>query len=332
MAKSHKAQHWIPKCYLRAWADPNVPAGHKPYVHVFSKDGTTSRKKSPENLFTETDLYTIQLPDGGRDLRLEHGLCGLETSFSAIRRDFLDRRKHLPLPRYLKLMAFVAAMHSRTPSRRNHWIGFWNEVIEEGERVERHMKSASPEERRRASATSLPSRDNRRSMSLDDVRKITASPMEHTLGPHIAAEFPLLMQMKCFVLYGASSTGFITSDAPVVWFDPGWHRKPPLFRSPSFSDPALEITFPVSPDQMLFFMHGEMNPERPVEYREIAENDITELNRRTRFRCDKEFVARTQSIEPHWFDQGALPADAWELNEGNASNTGIRSEQTCVQH
>src|ERR1700704_3168622 len=103
MAKSHKAQHWIPKCYLRAWTDPNTPVGHNPYVHVFSKDGSASRKKSPENLFTETDLYTIHLPDGGRDLRLEQGLCGLEASFSTIRRDYLAKRKHVPLPRYLKL-------------------------------------------------------------------------------------------------------------------------------------------------------------------------------------------------------------------------------------
>ena len=316
MANSHKAQHWIPKCYLRAWADPTAPAGYKPFVHVFSKDGITSRRKSPENLFTETDLYTIKLPDGGRDLRLEHGLCGLEASFSAIRGDFLDKRKHLPLPRYPKLVAFVAATHSRTPSRRDHFIGFWNEVLDMGERVERRMTNATSEERRRAAAVSLSTRDNRRAMSLDDVRKITASPMEHTLGPHIAAKFPLLMQMKCFVLCCTSPVGFITSDAPVVWFDPEWHTKPPLYRSPSFSDQALEITFPISPDRMLLFIHGEMNPERLVEYRDITENDVTELNRRTRFHCEKEFVVRSQTIEPGWFEQGTLPADAWELNEG----------------
>lgn len=316
MAKSHKAQHWIPKCYLRAWADPNAPAGHTPYVHVFSKDGTSSRRKSPENLFTETDLYTIQLPNGGRDLRLEHGLCGLEASFSGIRRDFLDKRKQVPVPRYVKLVAFVAAMHSRTPSRRDHWMGFWKEVLEMGEALEISMKLATPEERRHAAAASVPSSSSRRSMSLDDVRKITSSPMEHTLGPHIAAEFPLLMQTKCIVLCNASSIGFITSDAPVVWFDPEGYTKPPLFRSPSFSARALEITLPVSPSQMLLFIHGETDPARPITYLDVTNPDVTELNRRTRFHCDKEFVVRANTTEPKWFQQGAMPADAWELNEG----------------
>jgi hypothetical protein len=72
MAKSHKAQHWIPRSYLQAWTEPDVPANHEPFVHVFSKDGDRHRRRAPSNIFTETDLYTIKQPGGGRDLRLEH--------------------------------------------------------------------------------------------------------------------------------------------------------------------------------------------------------------------------------------------------------------------
>jgi Protein of unknown function (DUF4238) len=325
MAKSHKAQHWVPKCYLRTWADPNGPTGYKPYVHVFSKDGTTSRKKSPENLFTETDLYTIRLLGGGRDLPLEHGLCGLEASFSETRRDYLARRRHVPLPRYIKLLAFVAAMHSRTPSRRDHFMGFWNEVLEMGEQIERQMKVATPEELRRV-ASSVATGAERHTMSLDDIRKFTASPMQHTLGPHMAAEFPLLMRLKCFVLCTTSEIGFITSDAPVVWFDPEWHKKPPLYRSASFSDPRLEITLPISPTQMLILMHGEVNIPT-LEYLDIPDKAVAELNRRTRFRCDKEFIVRIHRTDLRWFEQDAMPADAWELNEGKdleAEARGLR--------
>ena len=211
MAKSHKSQHWIPRCYLRAWEDPNRPTNYEPYVHVFSKDGGTSRKKAAENLFTETDIYTIRLPDVARDLRLEHGLCGLEASFSEIRPDYLTGRKHVPLPRYLKLLAFLAAMHSRTPSRRDHFMGFWSEVLQMGEEIEHQMKVATPEERRRVASYAAPDDSNRPTMSLDDVRKIRANPMQHTLEPLMAAEFPLLTRMRCFVLCTASEIGFITS-------------------------------------------------------------------------------------------------------------------------
>jgi hypothetical protein len=42
------------------------------YVWRFALDGKLIGKKSPENLFTETDLYTIPMPDGSRNLEPEH--------------------------------------------------------------------------------------------------------------------------------------------------------------------------------------------------------------------------------------------------------------------
>ena len=193
-------------------------------------------------------------------------------------------------------------------------MGFWNEVLEMGEQIERQMKVATPEELRRA-ASSVATGAERHTMSLDDLRKIRASPMQHTLGPDMAAEFPLLMGLKCFVLCTTSEIGFITSDAPVVWFDPEWHKKPPLYRSASFSDPKLEITLPISPTQMLILIHGEVNTPT-LEYLDIPDKAVAELNRRTRFRCDKEFIVRIHRTDLRWFEQDVMPADAWELNEG----------------
>jgi Protein of unknown function (DUF4238) len=224
-------------------------------------------------------------------------------------------------------VAFVAAMHARTPSRRDHFMGFWNEVLENGEQLEHSMKAVAPEERHRVPASSVIEGMGRPTMSLDDLRKITASPMEHTLGPLLAVELPLLMRLKCFVLCTHSEIGFMTSDAPVVWFDPKWHTKPPLYRSASFSDRELEISMPLSPTQMLVFMHGEVNPQRLVGYKEVPESVVTELNRRTRFRCDKEFVTRIEKTELRWFEQDPMPADAWELNEGKDLEAGRRPSQ-----
>ena len=39
----------------------------------------------PSNLFTVTDIYTINRPDCERDLRLEHGFQDLEDKFTRIR-------------------------------------------------------------------------------------------------------------------------------------------------------------------------------------------------------------------------------------------------------
>src|SRR4051812_9275018 len=96
MAKSHKAQHWIPRSYAAAWVDPDKPAQHEPFLNIVTKDGSAVRRRAPENVFTETDLYTITLPNGARDLRLEHGLSQLEAAFVQVRRDFLEVVRRLP--------------------------------------------------------------------------------------------------------------------------------------------------------------------------------------------------------------------------------------------
>lgn len=309
----HKKQHWIPAAaYLNAWADPDVPSGRTSFVHVFSRDGGEHRRRAPSNIFHETDLYTIKGSDGARDLRLEHGLTSLETAFWKMRRDLLERRKLLPLARHAKLLAFVAAMHARTPALRDHQLRFWTDLQNIGEEVEENMRSKSPEERKRIAALSLPSSDKRRSMSLDEVRKVTASPMQHLFSANLAAEVTLLTKMRCVILCGSGrDPGFITSDNPVVWYDPDAYKRPPLFRGASFSCPQLQITLPLSPWQMLMLVHGEPT----FEYLNVSDANVREANRITRFHCDKEFVCRRGTVDPYWLDAGAIPPDAWELSE-----------------
>jgi hypothetical protein len=316
MAKSHKAQHWIPKSYLQAWTDPDAPADYEPFVHVFSKGGDEHRRRAPSNIFTETDLYTIKRPDGRRDLRLEHGLSELETAFATIRKDFLAARRQLPSPRRLRLMAFVAAMQARTPTLRDHHMKFWTEIREIGEQIEEEMRTETAEGKWHA-PVSTPPTDRRVSITMDDVRLVISSPMEHMLVPYISAQLPFLMRMHCQILCATSEPGFITSDAPVVWFDPEWHRKPPLFRSPNLSEPLLEITLPISPRQMLAITHQfAVPPDLGIDYIDVLEHHVDELNRRTRFCCDKEFVVQREITRPRWFEKGTMPADAWEAIHG----------------
>jgi hypothetical protein len=146
VSKTHKDQHYIPRSYLRAWADPTAPAGYEPYVHFFCKDGAAHVRKAPKNLFSEADLYTLKMPSGDRDLRLEQGFAGLEGAFSTLRKEFLEQRRQLPAVRYAKLMLFVAAMHNRTPSRLDFMLDPWREMRSMGREVEKWARRASPTE------------------------------------------------------------------------------------------------------------------------------------------------------------------------------------------
>jgi Protein of unknown function (DUF4238) len=110
--KTHKGQHFVPESYLKAWCDPACPPDHNPYVWIFDREGNNPRRRAPSNIFKETDFYTIENADGTRDLRLEHGLSGLESRFAQIRRDKLDQRLPLEDEERTCLALFVAAAHS----------------------------------------------------------------------------------------------------------------------------------------------------------------------------------------------------------------------------
>jgi hypothetical protein len=171
-ATTHKGQHWVPAAaYLKAWTDPDVPARHEPYVHVFSRDGLSHRPKAPANIFKETDLYTIKKANGERDLRLEHALASFEGTFSRIRRDFLEPERQLSLESRAKLMLFVAAMHARTPMLRDHTAKQFAAVQNLMEELLESMRRATPEQRRRAAAVSAPAHDPRKTAEDNDARR-----------------------------------------------------------------------------------------------------------------------------------------------------------------
>lgn len=308
--KTHKVQHWIPRSYLSDWHDPNCPAHYTPYINTISKDGSAIKQRAPVNIFTENELYTIITPQGHRDLRLEHGLNGLETAFADIRRRFLRPHKQLPKVPYLKLLAFVAAMLVRTPSMRDHHARYWNEVKEVGEQMEEQMAKASPLERKALARTLSPSGNHNKSMTLDEVREIAANPMQHILEPMIRGQLRFLVVMQCDVWCTEHENGFITSDDPVVWFDPEAYKRPPLMRNPGLAMPKIEISFPISPQQCLVITHG--TDIGKIRYLEAPDRVVSEINRRTRFRCDSHFVSRLGYLEPNWFDPGEEPPDSWE--------------------
>ncbi len=175
---------------------------------------------------------------------------------------------------------------------------------------------SDPEEKQRAVSMSLPSSPDRPSMSMDDVRQITERPMQHALR-FVVAELPFLVQMRSSILCTESDPGFITADMPVVWFNPEGHRKPPIFRSPSLSDPRLEITLPISPNQLLVLTHpGSAEASSSRRYINVPENAVAEANRRQCFFCDKDFVVRRDAIDPRWFERGVPLADSWEAMHG----------------
>src|ERR1051325_183217 len=204
---SHKNQHYIPRCYLKAWCDPHTPTKQAPYVWQFSSDGQQVRKKSPDNIFSETDMYTIENPDGSRNLTLEHGLHELETRFSTIRDRKIKRKKPLTPEEHIILCAFVAAMHARTKARREHHAKIWNQVRGQMEQVSERMKTLTPEERQKIRPEPRGIYD-RPTISYEKVKEMSEKPLQSWLNAEVRALTPMLSKIDLLLLETPDATGF----------------------------------------------------------------------------------------------------------------------------
>jgi len=303
----HKKQHFVPACYLKAWCDPDVPPCHTPYVWLFDKDGSNVRNKAPDNIFHETDMYTIHCADGSRDLTLEHGLHDLETEFARIRNRKFNFRRRLDQTEHVLLCAFTVATQARTPAMREHQRRQWERPLRMMEEIIDWAKIATPEQKKRAAATHIPSSDSKRGMTYEQVKELHGNPLQLMLWPMIQTVTPLLRKLDLAIFVTSDKLGFITSDHPCIWFDPESYKRPPLYRGPALMYKTIEITLPLSPSHCLFLNRQGING-----YIDADLGIVDELNRRVRFEAENYFVVRRNNLREYWFDPGVEPEDSWE--------------------
>jgi hypothetical protein len=145
----------------------------------------------------------------------------------------------------------------------------------------------------------------------DEIRPLVQQPL--LLLPLVTnREACWLSDMTITILCASDECGFITSDAPVVWFDPELHKMPPFYRSLALGSPTIEVTMPIAPSRLVLFTHGRVSEGYfpVVTSLECGVDVIDDLNRRARFHCDSHFVASSDRKKDIWFDPG-LPPPGW---------------------
>ncbi len=274
-----KKQHYVPQCYLREFVDPHPPAGHEPYVWVFSKDGKGKEKRAPKNLFHEADLYTLNI-DGGKDYGIERSLSTLEGDYASVVRNKI--KPHLPLSEeeHITLCAFVVAMMQRTIRNRDNIESFHDQLIKKVETMEQ-LHGLKP-------ATSLELRESKKDA--------------HKLGVlQLLPDLTDLLHRMTMALLCADDAGsrFITSDDPVTLFNPDlqWQR----FYGPGLAQKNIQVTMPVSPEIAVCFTWSDLRG-----YMRIPRHRVEDLNRMTRAHSYRWFIAHSPKTRRVWFSRVPL--------------------------
>jgi hypothetical protein len=289
---NNKDQHWVPQSYLKAWIDPTTPPKQAGYVWLFSKDGNIQKNKAPKNIFNEPDFYTKTADDGSRDLSLEKKLSQIESVFTSLRRNKLDSMQDLTLEDISKIIVFVSIMLHRTKLRRDNEDRQWKHILKIMDDMAETIKK-NPKNAFRPLQPSNP--DN--SMSHDTVRKIANEPIQSILMTAARVTGEILSRMNMHIICAPENSHFITSDHPCVVFDPVLNGKLTALGSPS-----IEVTFPISPKQMVIFFWGDRTEPPEYAYTQANENVVDEFNRRTRFFCDEYFIANNKTKKDFWFE------------------------------
>ncbi len=264
----------------------------QPYVWTFNPAGGLGRKRAPSNLFIETDIYTIWMPDGSRDLRLEHGLSKVEKGLKSLVIDYVAQRRQLPQAQQENLIAFIAAMHGRTPQAREIQRALWKNTLDLDEQQAHDLVSDG----KRADHVSSLSSVSR--AALDILRRAIDSPMQFLLPGAMEDGLPILSQMTMTIMC-TDEPMFITSDSPVTWFDPTVPRDKFLTHKSSLSDEGIEVVMPLSP-QHLVLMHHPVTPNfKPATYISASLDTAIALNRRTALNADT-IVSWRDGFDQRW--------------------------------
>jgi hypothetical protein len=300
----HGRQHWVAQTYLRAWIDPSTPSDQEGYVWRFPKDGGAGRRKSPKNSFWETDMYTVRLKNGERDIRIEQSLSTIEGLFTGVRDRVSSGLATLTDDDRATLCVFTAASYFRSRGSRDHHRGQFQDVLDRGEQLRSHMRAKqrelSPKDyqaySRSVGRIGPPKGERDDSMSMEDFEKLRNEPLQNVMWPLIQSYSSQMFEMNLTLVDANDDLGFITSDAPTVIRKPGEHELPWHAKSPGLQGAWTEVIIPVSPDTLAMFswMRGPHRVRATTDQQD-------DLNQMLRFYADTEIVVRRNETKPHWF-------------------------------
>lgn len=303
-----RKQHFVPACYLKAWLDPSAPKTSKntPYVWLFDRKGENPKAKAPEKIFRESDMYTVTAPDGGHDLRLEHGLGTVESNFTKVRTSKFNFKRPLTEEDWLWACLFAATAHTRTVASRDRFLNHFEQI------KVMYEKFAGPDWETRTVAPELPAHVDRSNIYIpqpgdfDNLKETTTTTL---LDSAIKVILPTLLGMHKTVLCANDPLGFLTTDAPSTWHDSTAYRRHPFERGVGLKNPDIEITLPLSPEQCLLFTHRPFGPL----YAQVSSEWVDVLNRRHAAYAPTTVVARSKETRALWFQVGEAPADSWDV-------------------
>ena len=227
-----KRHHFIPKAYMNSFCNSSGR------VFVYRKDGDgTPLRVAPDATQFRGYYYSQPKPDGGTDNNtLEDFFCEYEGAWPPLVKR-LEARENIN-DSLLPLFDFMALQRARVPACRDA--------------VERAMaatvKSLAKQMYNDGKLPPLPAG----SESLLDHVEVSIDPHQsiHVMAAIIEGVAKIVDSVGWAVVHNNTSVPFLTSDNPVIWYDPSlsFEQQRPYSIKP---DGPVVVQFPISPNLLL---------------------------------------------------------------------------------
>ena len=274
-----KKHHYVPVSYLKAFC------GDDGMIAVYRKDAPKEPfRKRPDDLAFRRYYYAQPIPGGGRDTnRLEDKFSELEGRWPSIVDKMIAR--NVVNDSLEDIFAFVALQRARVPAARDAAERVLAEsVMARVRQLEADGKLPPP-------PTGLEKLLDHAVVSIDPHQSI------HAMVQIIKAMGQVLHRVGVVVLHNQTDRDFITSDNPVVYYDPAVSNDAmrPYELQP---DGDVVMMMPITPKLMLFGTSWDKPrfAEQGIEYFAIVDYDkISTMNEKViQFAYEAVFAGRQQ--------------------------------------
>jgi len=228
-----KKHHYIPVAYLKAFCDVDG------MVSIYRKDDPYKViRQSPEEFGFHKHYYAQPLPDGGRDHNtLDDFFSGYESKWPAI----VERlRRREDVNECLQdILHFIALQRARVPAARDAFERMLADTVKV---VARRMNAAGE----------LPPMPRGFEDILDHI-DVSIDPHQsiHAMAHAIRGVGQVMEEIGIGALHNTTDIPFLTSDNPVIWFDPSVSEAQMRPYAICKGGPIL-LLFPVAPDLMIY--------------------------------------------------------------------------------
>lgn len=275
MAK--KRHHYVPKAYLNSWCD------ERGMVLLYRKDNPAQAiSQPPDGVCFHKHYYAQPRPDGEMDHdRLENYFEKFEAKWPPIVKR-LEQRDNVN-DSLRDIFAFLALQRVRVPAARDASEAKYAACVKAA------LLNLD-------AAGRLPPKPEGLENIFDEA-DVVVNPHEsiHAMVPMIQETSRVLHQIGVGVLHNRTSIPFLTSDNPVIWFDPSVAEdkmQPYVIQEGA----PIVLLFPISPN-MIIYGHSskrEQFAQHGLQHGELSESNTVEaMNRQiSRFAYEAVFAQR----------------------------------------